>query len=90
MTAFSAPLGCAFGTMAAWTAHCAGVGIVLAAIGGHLGWQREWIAAVVAPVAVATCIAATPALMAEQALHRMHEAVATEALARAPLLAARE
>jgi hypothetical protein len=60
VTASSVPLGCVFGTMAVWTAHLAGAGIVLTAIAGHVGLQRQWIAAAVAPAAIAACLAAPP------------------------------
>ena len=84
VTASFVPLGCAFGTMAAWTAHMAGAGIVLTAIAGHVGLQRRWSAAAVAPVAVASCLAATPLLWAEDTLYRAQQTLAAQLLAREP------
>jgi hypothetical protein len=90
MMASSAPVGWAFSAMAAWTAHIAGTGIILTAISGLAGWQREWIAAAVAPAAVAACLAATPALLADEALHLAQEAVSADVLARELVQPARE
>jgi hypothetical protein len=90
MMASSAPVGWAFSAMAAWTAHLAGTGIILTAISGLAGWQREWIAAAVAPAAIAACLAATPVLLADEALHFAQETVSADVLAREPVHPARE
>jgi hypothetical protein len=90
MMASSAPVGWAFSAMAAWTAHIAGTGIILTAISGLAGWQRDWIAAAAAPAAVAACLAATPVLLADEALHLAQEAVSADVLARQLVQPARE
>ena len=90
MMASSAPVGWAFSAMAAWTAHIAGTGIILTAISGLAGWQRDWIAAAAAPAAVAACLAATPVLLADEALHFAQEAVSADVLAREPVQPARD
>lgn len=92
MTATTSVFGCALSAVAAWTAHLAGAGIAGTAIAGHVGLlQRQWLAAAVAPAAVATSLAATPLLLAEEALHwAQGGAVAAEVLAREPLPSPRD
>jgi len=67
---------------AAWTAHLAGVAIVLAAIAGLTGYRREWVSSVMAAWPVVT-----PALLGWGLLHSAHKAM--ETLTRDPALLAR-
>jgi hypothetical protein len=78
MVASSAPVGWALSAMAAWTAHVAGTGIILTAVSGLAGWQREWVAAALAPAAVAACLAGTPVLLADEVIHLAQEALAAD------------
>jgi hypothetical protein len=86
----AAPLVRPFGTMAAaWTAQVAGAGVVAAAFAGMKGWHHAWVAAALAPAAVATCLAVAPVLPEEAALHYAHQAAAGGMLAREPVRPAR-
>jgi hypothetical protein len=90
ITLMPAPLACPFGTMAAaWTVQVAGAGVMAAALAGMKGWHHAWVAAALAPAAVAACLAVAPVLLAEAALHHAHEAAAGEMLAREPVRPAR-
>jgi hypothetical protein len=86
-----APLVCPFGTMAAaWTAQVAGAEVMAAALAGMKGWHHAWVAAALAPAAMAACLVVAPVLLAEAALQRAHQATAGEMLAREPALPARD